>query len=86
MKYLKDLQTEMKRDASQQLEIQVWSVETSGLEIEREELSVFQATGFSEVSNGAHLEKKILRNEEVRQKRRDVAKEVGDRNPERVVM
>ena len=46
----------------------VW--ETSGLEIEREELSVFQATGFSEISNGAHLEKKVLRNEEVRQKRR----------------
>lgn len=38
LKYLKDLQTE-KRDAEQQLEIQVWSVgETSGLEIEIREL------------------------------------------------
>lgn len=62
----------------------VW--ETSSLEIEREELSVFQATGFSEISNGAHLEKKVLRNEEVRQKGRDGSRRVGDRNPERVMM
>lgn len=51
------------RDAEQQLHVRVWSVgEMSGLEIEMKELSVFQATGFNEISNGVNLEKKVLQN------------------------
>lgn len=41
--------------------IQVWSVgETSGLEIKMRELSVFKATGFSEISKGVNLESGAL--------------------------